>query len=170
MERFMNVFLFLANHKKSNHKSVHNILKRFSPINTLKVLQTYYNSIHLTLYRSFVLFLAGKMDSKRKLAILMIANEQGKIFKEFKTDNKFTNAVSAFKISKTTINYKIDSVKFIDMYPKMQTSCISLYYLKNDFRVIKEVCQEHTSEFQQYVFDKHFDYFKVKKKDCFGLL
>ena len=48
----------------------------------------------------------------------------------------------------TTINFKLDIVKFIDMYPKMQTSCISLHHLKNNFRVIKEVCQEHASEFQ----------------------
>ena len=78
----------------------------------------------------------------------MIAYEQGKIFKEFKNDSKFISTVSAFKISKTTINFKIDIGKFIDMYPKMETSCISLYFLKNNFRVIKEVCQEHASEFQ----------------------
>ena len=65
-----------------------------------------------------------------------------------KTNNKFKSAVRAFKISKTTISFKIDIVKFIDMYPKMQTSWISLYHLKNNFRVIKEVCQEHASDFQ----------------------
>ena len=78
----------------------------------------------------------------------MIASQQGKIFRRFKTDNKFKSAVFAFKISKTAINFKICVVEFIDKYPKMQWSCISLYYLKNNFRVIKEVCQEHASEFQ----------------------
>ena len=77
-----------------------------------------------------------------------MAYEQGKILKEFKIDNKFISAVSTFKISKTMINFKIDIVKFIDMYPKMQTSCISLTYLKSNFRLRKEVCQEHASEFQ----------------------
>ena len=62
--------------------------------------------------------------------ILMIAYQQGEIFRRFKTDNKFITAVIAFKISKTTINFKIDIVKFIDKYSKMQKSCISFYYLK----------------------------------------
>ena len=95
--------------------------------------------------------LIKKMDpmiKSEKNNILLIAYHQGEIFKRFKTNNKFISAVSAFKISKTTINFKIDIVKFIDMYPKMQTSCISLHYLKNNFRVIKEVCQEHASAFQ----------------------
>ena len=79
---------------------------------------------------------------------MKIADQQGEIFRKFKTDNKFISAVSAFKVIKTTINFKRDVVKFIDKYPKMQTSCISLYYLKNNFRVVKEVCQEHAGEFQ----------------------
>ena len=77
----------------------------------------------------------------------MIAYQQGKIFRRFKSDNKFISSVSTFKISET-INFQIGIIRFIDKYPKMQKSCISLYYLKNNFRVIKEVCQEHTSEFQ----------------------
>ena len=95
--------------------------------------------------------LIKKMDNmikSKKSNILTIASQQGEIFRRFKTNNKFISAVGAFKISKTTINFKIDIVKFIDMYPKMQASCVSLYYLKNNFRVIKEVCQEHASEFQ----------------------
>ena len=85
---------------------------------------------------------------KSKNNILLIAYQQGEIFKRFKTNHKFISAFSALKIIKTTINFKVDIVKVIDMYPKMQTSCIYLYYLKNNFRVIKEVCQEHTSQFQ----------------------
>ena len=88
------------------------------------------------------------MIKSNKSSVLIKAYEQGKIFKEFKTDNKFKSAVSAFKSSKTTINFKIDIVKFIDMYPKTRTRCIYLNYLKNNFRVIKEVCQEHAGEFQ----------------------
>ena len=86
------------------------------------------------------------MIKSKKNNVLVIAYQQGEIFRRFKTNNKFISAVSAFKISKTTTNFKI--VKFIDMYPKMQTSCISLYYLKNNFMAIKEVCQEHASQFQ----------------------
>ena len=95
--------------------------------------------------------LIRKMDymiKSKKNNILLIVYHQGKIFKRFKTNNKITSAVSAFKIIKVTIKFKIDIVKFIDMYPKMQRSCISFYYLKNNLRVDKEVCQEHASEFQ----------------------
>ena len=80
-----------------------------------------------------------KMINSNKSSVLIIAYEQGKIFNKFKTDNKFISAVSAFKIIKTTINFKIDILKFIDMYPKIQTSYISFNDLKNNFRVIKEV-------------------------------
>ena len=90
----------------------------------------------------------NKIIKSKKNNILMLAYQQGEIFRRFKTNKKFTSAVSEFKISKTTINFKIDVVKFIDKYPKMRTCFISLFYLKNNFRVIKEVCQEHTSEFQ----------------------
>ena len=69
--------------------------------------------------------------NSKKNNILLIAYQQAEIVRRFKTNNKFISAVSAFKISKTTITFKTDIVKFIDMYPKMQTSCISLYYLKN---------------------------------------
>ena len=88
------------------------------------------------------------MIKSKKNNVLSIAYHQGEIFKRFKTNNKYISTVSAFKIIKTTINFKIDIVKFIDMCPKMQTSWISLHYLKNNFSVIKEVCQEHASEFQ----------------------
>ena len=77
--------------------------------------------------------LIKKMDNiikSKKNNILMIAYQQGEIFRRFKTSNKFISGVSALKISETTINFIIDLVKFIDMYPKVQTSCISLYYLK----------------------------------------
>ena len=89
-----------------------------------------------------------KMIKSKKSNILMIDYQQSEILKKFKTNNKFISAVSAFKISKTTINFKVDIVKFIDTYPKIQTSCISLYYLENNFGVIKKFCQEDAREFQ----------------------
>ena len=88
-----------------------------------------------------------KIIKNKKNNFLMLAYQQSEIFRRFKTNNKFTSAVSQFKISKITINFKID-IKFIDKYPKMRTPCISLFYLKNNFRVIKEVYKEDASEFQ----------------------
>ena len=99
--------------------------------------------------------LVKKIDNLTKLSknnILRLAYQQGKVFQKFKSNNKFVSAMTEFGISEATINFKIDIVKFIENYPKMKKSCISLFYLKNNFRVIKNVCQEHASEFQQYVF------------------
>ena len=67
----------------------------------------------------------------------------GLIFKKFKENIKFTGAVSNLKIGKTTINFKISIVKFLDDYPKMQKYSISFHFLKNNFKIIKEVCREH---------------------------
>ena len=58
------------------------------------------------------------------------------------------SVVTKFKISKETINFKIGIIKFIDDYPKMRKSSISLHFLKNNFRVSKDICKEDASEFQ----------------------
>ena len=58
------------------------------------------------------------------------------------------SAVRTFKISKTTINLKIGIVEFINMYPRMEESGICLYYLKNNFKIIRKVCKENASEFK----------------------
>ena len=89
-----------------------------------------------------------RIMKSKKNNILTIAYHQGIIFKNCKENNRFTSEVAKFKISKVTINFKIDIIKFIDDYPKIQKSSISLHFLKNNFRVIKDVCKEHTSKFQ----------------------
>ena len=89
-----------------------------------------------------------KMININKNKTLRIARKQGEIFKKFKTDNKFISAIKKFNISKATINFKIGIVEFINMYPIMEKSGISPYYLKNNFKTIKEVCKENASEFK----------------------
>ena len=54
----------------------------------------------------------------KKNNILILAYHQGMIFKKYKKNSRFTSTVSKFKISKATINFKIDIIKFIDDYPK----------------------------------------------------
>ena len=78
----------------------------------------------------------------------MLACQQGKVFQKFKVNNKFLSAVTEFGISKTTTDFKTDIVKFIENYSRMKNSCISLFYVKNNFRIIKNVCQERASEFR----------------------
>ena len=46
----------------------------------------------------------------------MLAYHQDLIFKKYKENSRFTSAVTKFKISKATINFKIRIVKFIDDY------------------------------------------------------
>ena len=87
------------------------------------------------------------MKSKKK-NILTLAYHQGIILKKYKENSRFTSAVAKFKISKVTINFKIGIIKFIDDYPKMRKPSIVLHYLKNNFRVIQELCKEYASEFQ----------------------
>ena len=89
-----------------------------------------------------------RVIKSRKNSILVLAYPQGVIFKRFKENSMFTSAVINPKISKSTINFKIGIVQFIHDYPKMKKSSIFLHFLKNNFRIIKEVCREHSSEFQ----------------------
>ena len=66
--------------------------------------------------------LVKKIDKRTKhskLNILMLAYHQGKVFQKFKVNNKFLSALTEFGISKTTINFKIDIVNFIDNYPRV---------------------------------------------------
>ena len=89
-----------------------------------------------------------KMIRIKKNNTLTIARKEGEIFKKFKFSNKFMSADKAFNITKATINFKIGIVEFISMYPRIEKSSISLYYLKNNFRIIKEVCKGNASEFK----------------------
>ena len=61
--------------------------------------------------------LVKKLDKLTKCSknnILALAYQQGKVFQKFKSNNKFISAVTEFSISKTTISFKIDIVKFIE--------------------------------------------------------
>ena len=42
------------------------------------------------------------------------------------------------------------------MYLRMEKSGISRYYLKNNFKIIKEVCKENAFEYKQYFIEKCF--------------
>ena len=92
-----------------------------------------------------------KMINTKKNENLAIARRQGVIFKTFESNYEFImflSAIKKFNISKTTINFKIEIVEFINMSPRMEKSGISLYYLKNNFKIIKEVCKKNASEFK----------------------
>ena len=68
-----------------------------------------------------------------KKKIIGFAYEQGKIFKKFKEDTKFKNLVEQFRINKSTIIFKINTVKLVDKYKKMLTSSVTLNFFKKLF-------------------------------------
>ena len=66
---------------------------------------------------------------------------------KFKVNENFIDLVKEFGISKSTILFKISIVKFVNKYPRMKKS-LFLHFLKNNFRMIKDICHENASEFK----------------------
>ena len=62
--------------------------------------------------------------------------------------------VKQFGVSKSTIIFKINIVKLIDKHSKIKNSLLSLHFLKNYFKMIKEVCEENSSEFEYLIGQK----------------
>ena len=85
----------------------------------------------------------------KKSDIVWLAYYQGKIFQKFRSKERFVNdVVTKFKVSKSTIVFKIALCKLIDEYPKIKNSSLSLHYFKKHLKLIKEVCKENASEFK----------------------
>ena len=77
---------------------------------------------------------------------------QGEIFQKFRSKDRFVNdMVTKFKVSKSTIVFKIAFCRLIDEYPKIKNSSLSLHYFKKHLKLIKVVCKESASEFK-YIF------------------
>ena len=99
---------------------------------------------------NYAIELVKKIDKMIKFSknnILMFAYQQGRVFQQFRMNKGFSNAVIEFGVSKITIHFKIDIVKFINQHPGMRKSSISFFHLKNNFRITKKVSQEHAIEF-----------------------
>ena len=61
-----------------------------------------------------------------------LAYHQGKIFQKFTLKERFVNdMVSKFKVSKSTIVFKIALSRLTDRYPKIKDSSLSLQCFKN---------------------------------------
>ena len=85
----------------------------------------------------------------KKSDIVWLAYYQGKIFQKFRSKERFVNdVVTKFKVSKSTIVFKIALCRLIDEYPKIKNSSLSLHYFKKHLKLIKEVCKESASEFK----------------------
>ena len=89
-----------------------------------------------------------KLIKSNKCCILWLTYQQEKTFEKFKANSKFINLVNNFTISRSTMAFKISIVNFLNMYPKMKRSSLSLHFLKNNLKIIKEIFLENTSEFK----------------------
>ena len=54
--------------------------------------------------------------------------------------------VSKFKVSKSTIVFKIALSRLIDEYLKIKDFSLSLHYFKKHFKLIKELFRENASK------------------------
>ena len=71
-----------------------------------------------------------KLLRTNKNDIVWLAYDQGKIFQKFRSEERFVNdVVSKFKVSKSTIVFKIALSRLIDEYPK-KTLCCCFIILK----------------------------------------
>ena len=75
----------------------------------------------------------------KKSDIVWLAYYQGKIFQKFRSKERFVNdVVTKFKVSKSTILFKIALSRLIDKYPKIKNSSLSLHYFKKQSKLIKK--------------------------------
>ena len=87
------------------------------------------------------------LRTKRK-GIIGVAFCQGKTFKHFKEKEKFIQMVGKLKIHKSIIMFKINLLKLIEKHPKLVKSLVTLTFLKNYFKDIKQICKENSSKFE----------------------
>ena len=56
--------------------------------------------------------------------------------------------VGKSKIHKSTIIFKINISELIDKHPKLMKSSVTLGFLKNYYKDIKQICKENSSELE----------------------
>ena len=78
----------------------------------------------------------------KKKGIIAVAFYQGKIFKRFKERENFIQMVGKLKIQKSTIVFKINLLKLIEKHPKLLKSSLTLAFLKNYFKDIKQFAKK----------------------------
>ena len=89
-----------------------------------------------------------KIIRSKKSNILWLVYQQGQIFEKFKANQNFIVMIKELGIIKSANLFKISIVKFVNKYPRMKKSSLSLHFLKNNFKIIKEICDENPSEFK----------------------
>ena len=77
----------------------------------------------------------------------MIAYYQGKFFSQSREKENFIKLVADFGVHKGTIIFKINVFKLLNKYPKLKNSSVTLSFIKNYFKDIKEI-YKGSSEFK----------------------
>ena len=83
----------------------------------------------------------------KKQGIISFAYHQGIVFSRFREKEKFVRLVADFGVHKGTIIFKINLFRLRDEYPKLKKSLITLSFMKNYFKDIKQICKA-SSEFK----------------------
>ena len=100
-------------------------------------------------YASKVIHKFEEIIKNKKKDIVGLAYYLGKIFQKFRSKERFVNdVVTKFKVSKSTIVFKIALCKLINEYPKIKNSSLPLHYFKKHLKLIKEVCKESAIGFE----------------------
>ena len=86
------------------------------------------------------------LRTKRK-CIISVAYHQGKVFSRFREKERFVRLVADFGVHKGTIIFKINVFRLLDKYPRLKKSSITLSFMKNYFKDIKQICKV-SSEFK----------------------
>ena len=69
-----------------------------------------------------------KIIGNKKSSILWLAYQQGQIFEKCKANGNFIDMIKKLGISKSTILFKTSVVKFVNKYPRMKKSSLSLHF------------------------------------------
>ena len=91
-----------------------------------------------------------KITKHKKKGILNLAYKQGLLFKKLKELDEFTEMLRDTGISKSTIYFKGKLIKVLEKYPKLKKSSLSLNFMKNYMKSIKQVCKESSNEFKWF--------------------
>ena len=84
----------------------------------------------------------------KESSILWLAYQQAQIFEKFKENENFIDMIKKRGISKYTILFKIFIVTFVSKYSRMKKCSLSLHFVKNSFKMIKEICHKNACEFK----------------------
>ena len=80
------------------------------------------------------------LKTKRQ-GIISVTYHQGEVYSRFREKKKFVRLVTDFGVHKGTIIFKINLFRLLDKYPGLKKSSVTLSFMKNYFKDIKEICK-----------------------------